>query len=87
MSKGRNPVKRKWRNGQRQKGSYICYMYIPPRFSKLIRSWSSNHGHGRKNRTKYPRTGKFLKMFEGNRLSMKMPYYFVRKFNPLLTNL
>lgn len=87
MSKGRNLTKKKWRNGQRQKGSDICDMYIPPQFSKMIRSWCSDKGHGRKRRTKFPRTDKFLSRYEGNKISMKMPYYFVRRFNPCLTNL
>lgn len=46
MSKGRNLTKKKWRNGQRQKGSDICDMYIPPQFSKMIRSWCSDKGLG-----------------------------------------
>ena len=86
MSKGRDLTKKKWRNGQRQKGSYI-YNYLCPHLSSPIRSWSSDKGHGRKKRTKYPRTGKFLKRFSGKRLSMRMPYFFVRSFNPYLTNI
>lgn len=40
MSKGRNPTKRKWRNGQRQKGSHITYIYVKtPTEWKSTKTW------------------------------------------------
>lgn len=67
MSKGRDPTKKKWRNGQRQKGSHFGYYYL--------------HGHKNKHKDKYPRNGKFMTEFEGTKLGMRVPYHFNRAFH------
>lgn len=88
MSKGRNPTKKKWRNGQRQKGSHIAYLSLPPTW-KPKRTWYYyKHGHMGKKRNKFPRAGKFLKGFEGGRLSMRRPYFYISiQLNPCLVNM
>lgn len=88
MSKGRDPTKKKWRNGQRQKGSHIAYYSYPPDW-KLQKTWNYyRHGHMGKKRNKYPRTGKFLKSFEGTRLSMRRPYFYISiQLNACLVNM
>ena len=59
MSKGKFLTKRKWRNGQRQKGSAKPY---------------GNGGHSASpySDLKYPRNSKFMKLFDSLHLSMKM---------------
>lgn len=69
MSKGRQLTKKKWKNGQRQKGAGKSPYagdkghHAPP--------WSS---------IKYPRGSKFLKCFDGKHLAMKMAMR-IRKLN------
>lgn len=58
MSKGKFLTKKKWRNGQRQKGSKpgnSCHKAAP--YSDL----------------KYPRNSKFMRLFDSLHLAMKMP--------------
>lgn len=88
MSKGRNLTKKSWKNGQRQKGSHIAYIRDPCT-RKLIRVWYYyKHGHMGKKRNKFPRVGKFLKGFEGSRLSMRRPYFYISiQLNPCLINM
>ena len=59
MSKGKFLTKRKWRNGQRQKG--VTKPYV-------------NGGHSAPpySDSKYPRNSKFMKLFDSLHLAMKM---------------
>lgn len=84
----RNCTKKKWRNGQRQKGSHIVYI-SRPNWNSPRRTWYYyKHGHMGKKRSKFPRTGKFLKGFEGDRLSMRRPYFYIStQLNPCLVNM
>lgn len=61
MSKGRQLTKKKWKNGQRQKGAGKS-PYAGDKGHR-VPSWFS---------IKYPRGSKFLKCFDGKRLAMKM---------------
>lgn len=58
MSKGKFLTKRKWRNGQRQKGAtpYCSSGHKAPPCSDL----------------KYPRNSKFMRLFDSLHLAMKM---------------
>lgn len=52
MSKGKFLTKKKWRNGQRQKGRlFCCFNY---------------------DQKKYPRNSRFMKLFDGTHLAMRM---------------
>lgn len=60
MSKGKFLTKKRWRNGQRQKGATKPY---------------GNGGHSASpySDLKYPRNSKFMKLFDSLHLAMKMP--------------
>lgn len=61
MSKGRFLTKKKWRNGQRQKGA-----------GKSPYTGDCGHKAPPYSEMKYPRNSRFMKLFDGTHLAMKM---------------
>lgn len=81
-------MKKKYNSGQRQKGSHRVYIIKPPDYTRVKTWYYYKHGHMGKKRNKYPRTGKFLKGFEGTRLSMRRPYFYISiQLNLCLVNM